>query len=178
MVDEVIDFWFSELDPKMWWTKSEQLDALILERFGLFHARAVQSELVSWRGSAMSSLAEIIILDQFSRNIYRDRPESFASDPLALALAQLAVSKGFDMQVDEVKRSFFYLPFMHSESPLIHETALALYEKLGDPDKLNFEMRHKAIIDEFGRYPHRNAILGRVSTEEELRFLEQPGSSF
>ena len=120
----------------------------------------------------------MIILDQFSRNIYREKPEAFACDPMALALAQVAIAKGLDSELSETHRAFLYMPFMHSESPLIHIEAIKLFESLGDPNKLDFERKHKSIIDRFGRYPHRNEILGRESTPEEIEFLSKPGSSF
>lgn len=178
MHKEIIRFWFEELEPKMWWIKSTSLDKEIQRRFGLIHRRAVAAELVDWRETAKGSLAEVIVLDQFSRNIYRDRPESFAYDGMALVLAQQAIEKSFDQQISEQQRGFFYLPFMHSESKVVHDRAVELYEALGNQDNLAFELKHREIIERFGRYPHRNNILGRQSTPEELKFLETPGSSF
>ena len=118
------------------------------------------------------------MLDQFSRNMFRDTPAAFAADPQALTLAQEAVALKLDAFLNDVERVFMYLPYMHSESPVVHQEALRLFEALGRKDNLDFELRHKAIIDRFGRYPHRNAILGRHSTPEEEAFLQQPGSSF
>ena len=118
------------------------------------------------------------MLDQFSRNIYRDDARSFASDTLALALAQEAVASGADQSLSAVERSFLYMPYMHSESAAIHIVAMQLFDQPGLESNLEFEKRHKAIIDRFGRYPHRNAVLGRASTPEEVEFLKQPGSSF
>ncbi|MCO4785472.1 MAG: DUF924 domain-containing protein [Marinomonas atlantica] len=178
MYQSVIDFWFSELEPKQWWQKDAVLDASIKHRFEAIHAQAKVGELFEWRSTALGSLAEIIVLDQFSRNIFRDKPESFACDPLALALAQTAIAKGFDLELPEAQRNFLYMPFMHSESKRIHEQALVLFTALGNDNSLNFEQQHKAIIDRFGRYPHRNEILGRNSSQEELSFLQQPNSSF
>jgi uncharacterized protein (DUF924 family) len=178
MYNEVLNFWFTEIEPKQWWKKDQEFDALIKQRFGSLHAQAKAGELFPWRDNARGSLAEVIVLDQFSRNIYRDQSEAFASDPQALALAQTAIAKGYDMLLPPTERSFLYLPFMHSESALIHHEAIRLYESLGLPGNLDFERKHKAIIDRFGRYPHRNEILGRDSTEEELAFLKQPNSRF
>ncbi len=178
MYMDVIDFWFKELVPSQWWQKDLQLDLMIQNRFGKIHEQAKHGELYMWRETALGSLAEIIVLDQFSRNIYRDKPESFACDALALALAQFAIKQGFDKDLHQTERSFIYLPFMHSESRHIHSEALKLYECLGLENNLDFEIKHKAIIDKFGRYPHRNAILGRTSTEEEIKFLKLPNSSF
>ncbi len=118
-------------------------------------------------------LAEIIVLDQFSRNVYRDTPRAFAQDALALVLAQELVASGQDRSLPEAQRVFAYMPYMHSESALVHAQAVELFTQLGIQDNLNFELRHKAIIDRFGRYPHRNAILGRTSSAEELAFLER-----
>ncbi|ETX11729.1 membrane protein [Marinomonas ushuaiensis DSM 15871] len=178
MYSQIIDFWFAELDPKQWWEKDFELDSMIKKRFGELHDKARRGELFQWRATAKGCLAEIIILDQFSRNIYRDKPESFASDPLALVLAQYAITKGFDIELSETERSFLYLPFMHSESKLIHLEAIKLYEALGNPSNLDFEHKHKVIIDRFGRYPHRNDILGRISSADEVEFLKQPNSRF
>ncbi|TMP71503.1 DUF924 family protein [Pseudoalteromonas sp. S1608] len=178
MFNKIIDFWFNELDPKQWWQKDDGLDAQIKTRFGELHHQASVSELFDWRESALGSLAEIIVLDQFSRNIYREKPAAFACDALALALAQAAIAKGFDKELTDEQRVFLYMPFMHSESKLIHKEAVKLYKALGIKNNLDFEYQHKAIIDRFNRYPHRNKILGRDSTKEELEFLKQPNSGF
>lgn len=178
MYQEVIDFWFKSIQPVCWWVKDERFDREVSRRFGKLHAKAMNCELYAWRSRPHGRLAEIIILDQFSRNIFRDTPQSFSSDSLALALAQEAVHAQIEGELSAVERSFLYMPYMHSESPLIHEIALELYKKNGIQENLDFEIKHKEIIDRFGRYPHRNKILGRKSTEAELEFLKQPGSSF
>lgn len=178
MYQEIIEFWFKEINTSQWWTKDIVFDDLIRARFSQVHRRAVMCELFSWRECALGRLAEIIVLDQFSRNIYRDRAESFASDCVALALAQSAIADGHDLALDTVQRSFLYMPFMHSESLLIHHEATKLFTKLGVVSTLDFEMKHKSIIERFGRYPHRNQIVGRVSTVEEAAFLEKPRSGF
>lgn len=178
MYQEVLNFWFEELTPKMWWQQESALDNRIRKRFAALHQQARQGELYAWRSIARGALAEIIVLDQFSRNIYRDTPQAFENDAVALVLAQEAVAKGVDRQLAKVERSFLYMPYMHSESALIHEEALKLFTELGEPGNLDFERKHKAIIDRFGRYPHRNRILGRPSTPEELAFLRQPNSGF
>ena len=172
----VLRFWFEEIEPAQHWRVDPALDQRIREQFGAIHQAAVQAELSHWRAQPAGRLAEVIVLDQFSRNIHRGTPTAFAADPMALALAQEAVAGGHDQAVPPEQRTFFYMPFMHSESPRVHEAAVRLFEALGL--SLDFEMRHKAIIDRFGRYPHRNAILGRASTEAEVAFLKQPGSSF
>ena len=176
--DAVLHFWFEELSEKDWWRKDPALDGRIAERFGATLAAAARCELHAWRESARGRLAEVIVLDQFSRNVHRDTAAAFANDALALALAQEAVAGGCDRELPVPWRAFLYLPYMHSESPLIHEQAVRLYTQPGLEHNLDFEHRHKAIIDRFGRYPHRNALLSRVSTAEELEFLQQPGSSF
>jgi len=161
---DVLDFWFDPRNEKRWWKRSDEFDALIAQRFGAVHAAATRCELWSWRTSAHGRLAEIIVLDQFSRNMHRNSPLAFAADPLALALAQTAVALGADLEVDLRHRAFFHMPYMHSESRAIHEQALALFTADGDAD---YELRHKAIIDRFGRFPHRNAVLGRKPTAIE-----------
>lgn len=175
---DVLDFWFEEIKPAQWWHKDDAFDSLIRKRFAKVHVAANAGELYSWRDNALGRLAEIIVLDQFSRNMYRGNLKAFASDPLALVLAQEAVAGGFDEQLPETHRSFIYLPFMHSESPLIHQRAEELYRAKSGPSNIEFELRHKAIIDRFGRYPHRNKALDRKSTPEEVEFLNTPGSSF
>ena len=178
MQSTVLDFWFQALEARLRWKKDPSLDAHIKLRFGELHRKASQGELFDWRKSPEGALAEIIVLDQFSRNIYRDQPAAFASDAQSLVLAQVAIEKGYDQQLSQEQRSFLYMPFMHSESALIHEHAVTLFTQLGIQSSLDFELRHKAIIDRFGRYPHRNRILGRESSDEEIAFLKQPGSSF
>ncbi|MCG9492152.1 DUF924 domain-containing protein [Acinetobacter lactucae] len=175
---DILNFWFSPEHRSLWFAKSDDFDKKIRENFSDVHRQATQAELWSWRKTAEGRLAEIIVLDQFSRNIYRDQPQSFAYDSLALALAQEAISLQLDAQLNPEQRSFLYMPFMHSESKLIHEFALKLFQRLGNEINLSFEKKHKVIIDRFGRYPHRNIILGRVSTPEETEFLLEPNSSF
>lgn len=176
--EDVIRFWFDELEPKDWWKKDSQLDEHMAKRFMTIHQAAIGCELYPWRSTAIGRLAEIIVLDQFSRNIHRDTRLAFANDPLALGLAQEAVARRADQELTPVQRSFLYMPFMHSESAFIHEWALELFKKNGIQNNLHFEIKHKAIIDRFGRYPHRNELLGRESTAAELAFLKEPNSSF
>lgn len=176
--EEVLKFWFEEIKPAQWWKKDDDFDQTISTRFSEVHSRAVRCELFWWRQSANGRLAEIIVLDQFSRNMFRGSPLAFANDQVALALAQEALSLKIDKLLGPVERGFIYLPFMHSESIKIHEVAEELYRQQGNPSSLKWELRHKNIIERFGRYPHRNKILGRISTKEELTFLTQPNSSF
>jgi uncharacterized protein (DUF924 family) len=178
MYQEIIKFWFEDIEPSQWWVKSDDFDLLIRERFASVHAQAVRGELFAWRETAEGRLAEILVLDQFSRNMFRDTAQAFAYDPLALVLAQEAVSVAANETLSPVQCSFLYMPFMHSESLLIHHEAVALYQKNGIQDNLDFELKHKKIIEMFGRYPHRNSILGRQPTEQEVEFLTTPGSAF
>ncbi len=178
MVTSVLEFWFNEISPAQWWKVDPAFDRLIADRFGELHRRAVCAELFPWRAEPKGRLAEIIVLDQFSRNLYRNDPRAFAADPMALALSQEAVAAGADLTLSPDERVFLYLPYMHSESKAIHEIAERLFAAHTPKNNHDFELRHKAIIDRFGRYPHRNAILGRASTPEELAFLTEPGSSF
>jgi uncharacterized protein (DUF924 family) len=174
----ILHFWFEELTPKQHFVKDAALDETIRTRFGTTLEAAARCEMFAWRATPEGRLSEIIVLDQFSRNVYRDTPRAFAQDALALVLAQELVASAQDRSLPEVQRVFAYMPYMHSESALVHTQAVALFTQLGNENNLDFELRHKAIIDRFGRYPHRNAILGRTSSAEELAFLAEPGSSF
>ena len=172
---KVLSFWFTELTPKHHFAKDATLDETISSRFGATLEAAARCELFAWRATAE---AEILVLDQFSRNVYRDTSRAFAQDALALALAQELVASGQDRSLPLAQRSFAYMPYMHSESALVHAQAVVLFSQPGLEDTLRFELRHKEIIDRFGRYPHRNALLGRASSPEELAFLSEPGSGF
>ncbi|WP_291991666.1 DUF924 family protein [Candidatus Accumulibacter sp. ACC003] len=174
----VLAFWFEETRPAQWWAKSDAFDRLVEARFGALHAAAMRCELYHWRCDADGRLAEVIVLDQFSRNIFRDRPQAFAADAMALLLAQEAIAAGADQALEPPRRAFLYMPYMHSESPVMHALAVQLFAAPAMEGNLDFERRHQAIIDRFGRYPHRNAILGRQSTVAEIEFLKTPGSAF
>jgi uncharacterized protein (DUF924 family) len=174
----VLDFWFRELAPADWWSARPDIDALIHARFDALHRRAAQGELHAWRQAPRGRLAEVIVLDQFSRNIFRGTPGAFAQDAQALVLAQEAIAAGADAALEPAERAFLYMPYMHSESPAIHALAVQLFSAPGMEANLDAELRHRAIIERFGRYPHRNAIIGRISTPEEIAFLGQPGSRF
>lgn len=175
---DILNFWFSAETQPFWFAKSDDFDAKLEKNFKALLLQAAQSELWQWRSNAEGRLAEIIVLDQFSRNLFRGSAQAFAQDALALALAQETIQLGLEQQLRPEQRSFLYMPFMHSESKVIHEEALKLFEALGNPINLDFEKKHKVIIDRFGRYPHRNEVLGRPSTAEEIEFLKQPNSSF
>jgi len=175
---DILHFWFEELTAKQHFVKDAALDALIRARFGIALEAAARCELWTWRATPQGRLAEILVLDQFSRNAYRDTPRAFAQDALALVLAQELVASGQDRSLSVTQRVFAYMPYMHSESELVHAQAVALFSQPYMEDNLTFELRHKEIIDRFGRYPHRNAVLGRTSSALELAFLSEPGSSF
>lgn len=178
MQQQVLDFWFNQLEAKDWFVANQEVDNTIRDQFGDLLKQASQAELFTWRVTPEGRLAEIIVLDQFSRNIYRNTPQAFSQDPLALGLAQEAIRLEADKSLTTIERSFLYMPFMHSESAAIHKQAVVLFSQPGMENNYDFELKHKLIIDRFGRYPHRNAILSRESTTEEIDFLSQPGSSF
>ncbi|MFB2896547.1 DUF924 family protein [Aerosakkonemataceae cyanobacterium BLCC-F50] len=186
---EILNFWFGTPDrsnygkPRnIWFSRNSEFDQLVKTRFLSDYELAASGNLNHWQDLPESCLAFIILCDQFPRNMFRDRPKAFATDPQALALAQYAVERGFDRQFLPVQRWFFYLPFQHSENLEHQRQSLALFEQLGDdPDSLNcidYAIQHLKIIERFGRFPHRNQILGRETTPEEAEFLKQPGSSF
>ncbi len=175
---DILDFWFEQTPSEQWFTNDPQFDATIRERFSDVWQQATRAELSSWRSSIRGRLAEIIVLDQFSRNIGRGTPLAFAYDTTALVLSQEASRTTEFADLTQQENNFLLMPMMHSESPAIHQAAECLFRKYGSDESYQFELKHKAIIDAFGRYPHRNDILGRESTPEEVAFLQQPGSSF
>ena len=174
----VLTFWFEEIDPSLWFKKDENFDEEIRQRFSSLHQSVSQGECYHWRHTISGRLAEIIVLDQFSRNLFRNSPLSFAYDGMALVLAQEAIATNQDQQLPLEQKAFLYMPFMHSESLSIHETAIKLFDQPGLENNMAYEIMHRDIIKQFGRYPHRNEILGRPSTLEEIEFLKQPNSSF
>jgi uncharacterized protein (DUF924 family) len=184
---EVLEYWKS-IGPQGWWRRSDEVDAEIVRRFGELHRRAAAGELDEWRSNADDCLALVILLDQFSRNMFRGDPRAFAADGLARAIADGAIQAGFDKIVDPDLASFFYMPFMHSEALADQERCIELFRAWAETldgearkrveNSVDFARRHRDIVQRFGRFPHRNALLGRASTPEELAFLEQPGSSF
>ncbi len=178
MYGGVLEFWFEKIDQKMWWAADSNFDNQIRDRFFNLVIQASQGELYTWRREPKGRLAEIILLDQFTRNIFRNSPKAFHYDQLALVLAQEAVEAKAPSVLTKTECGFLLLPFMHSESKIIHNIAETLYQKYATSYNYEYELKHKAIIDRFGRYPHRNAILGRESSLDEIEFLKQPGSSF
>lgn len=177
MFREILEFWFEDIDQDQWKRFDPSFDALLERRFMDVLQRASAGELFAWRTTAKGRLAEVIVLDQFSRNIHRGTPKAFAQDAMALVLAQEAVAAGLTSELSVEECSFLLMPYMHSESRIIHVEAEALFRQHA-PTRYEPELRHKAIIDRFGRYPHRNEVLGRASTQEEIEFLKLPGSGF
>lgn len=175
---EVLTFWLEELTPKQHFTKDEELDKTIKEKFLDLYNQAVIGDIDSWTNEPESCLAFIILIDQFSRNMFRETPLMYAADPLALEAAKKSIEKGFDKQVKK-GRQFFYLPFMHSENLADQETCIKLFREMSsEPGSDSYAVQNRDIIKRFGRFPHRNNILSRESTKEEIEFLKQPGSSF
>jgi uncharacterized protein (DUF924 family) len=196
--EDVLEFWLGPLDERgradrfhteRWYRRDPEFDQRIAERFGELNAAAVRGELDAWLATPRSRLALVIVLDQFSRNLYRGDARSFAGDGRALAAAKEAVALGIDRALALDERAFLYMPFMHSEALADQDRSVELFSKLAAEQQdaelrkylenaVDYAERHRAIIRRFARYPHRNAALGRESTAEELEFLKQPGSSF
>ena len=169
--DDILKFWFVECTPAQWFGGGPDFDAQLTEKFTATHAAVAAGEAWTWRRTPRGRLAEVIVLDQFSRQIHRGTPRAFASDPMALALAQEAVYAGLDQQLTaSPERMFLYMPFMHSESLVVHEEAVRLFTALGNEEVLQFEIAHRDLLRRFGRYPRRNDTLGRVSTPEEVEY--------
>lgn len=188
-VDEILDFWFGhpndndyEKQRSFWFTKKPEIDRKIETCFLSDHEQAVAGQLEHWKNSPRSCLALILLLDQFPRNIFRGTARAFATDPQALSVAQHALYKGFDQELLPVQRWFIYLPFEHSENLEHQRQCVKLFATLNDDPEsaatIDYAFRHYSIIERFGRFPHRNKILGRAPTPEEAKFLQQPGSSF
>lgn len=172
MYKEVLEFCFQELKAEDFFKKDAKLDEKIREKFFDLHQRAQKGELYTWRENNEGRLAEIIILDQFSRNLFRNSPKAFENDAMALILAQEAYRLKIPSQFPPAQKLFFYLPYMHSESVLIHQQALILFQEKGLEKNYRYELEHFEMIERFGRFPYRNSILGRKSTAEEIKFLE------
>ncbi len=175
----ILHFWFEHSTPKQWFIKSHVFDDLIAWQFGDGVEDALVGRLTAWSEETADCLALILLLDQFTRHIYRDTPKAFAGDGQALILSQKTVERGWLQSCSSLhKRKFMLMPMMHSEDIRVQHSALPLFEQFTDADTLRFARRHKDIVARFGRFPHRNAILGRPSSTEELAFLREPGSSF
>ncbi|MFC4624939.1 DUF924 family protein [Daeguia caeni] len=171
-VQDILSFWFSPRMRENWFSKSEAIDTEIREKFLPAYEAALNGDYESWKQQPESALALTIVFDQFPRNMFRGSPQAFATDGLALDIAKCALDHGFDQELSADKRQFFYLPFMHSENLDDQRRSVELYERLGDPYSLDFARQHHDIIARFGRFPHRNKVLNRVTTEEEADFLK------
>lgn len=176
--EEVCAFWLEECGYEQWFRGSAALDQEITTRFRETHLALAGGVPEAWRTSAQSRLAAIIVLDQFPRNIYRATPLAFATDGLALQEAKLAIEAGADKQIAADHRCFFYLPFEHSEEIAEQDRSVALFSELGDSNYLDYAIRHREVIERFGRFPHRNRLIGRESSAGELEYLAQPGAGF
>jgi uncharacterized protein (DUF924 family) len=176
----ILDFWFNEIAPNQWWKKDLAFDKLVQDRFFKVFEDVKNGAHIEWLNTAQGCLARIITLDQFPRNMFREKRESFATDHLALLAARHALTMHFDENLKSPEKAFLYMPFMHSESPEDQAKSVELFTAAGAELTANLDsaLRHRAIIDRFGRFPHRNAILGRDSSQAELEFLQQPGSRF
>lgn len=177
-IEEVLKFWFDDLSPDDWFESDEAVDSHIRERFQELHEALREQVPETWRSSARGCLAAVIVLDQFPRNMYRGTSRAFAADGAARSLAKEALMRGFDRELSIDERKFLYLPFEHSENPAEQARSIELFGTLESELDLDYARRHKEIIDRFGRFPHRNAVLGRISTPEEIEFIKEPGSSF
>tara|TARA_B100000315_G_scaffold241706_1_gene262815 strand:- start:14 stop:577 length:564 start_codon:yes stop_codon:yes gene_type:complete len=177
-IDEVLDFWFEQLTPKAWYAKDEATDATIHRRFGDIYTRLSKDLPGEATASARGMLAAVIVLDQFPRNMFRGSAHSFGTDDKALKLAESAILRGYDKELSGKECQFLYMPFQHSEDRDVQSRSVAIFSSLGNPKLLEYAQRHRKIIDRFGRFPHRNEVLGRTSSDEEEGFLQEPGSSF
>jgi uncharacterized protein (DUF924 family) len=175
---DVLRFWFDETEREQWFKKDEAFDQRVRDRFLGLHAQVAGLPVDACLADAESALAAVIACDQFPRNMFRGSPRAFATDGRALALAEAALARGWDAVMSDDQRLFLYLPFEHAEDRAAQARSVALMSKLADKDLARWAEAHKAIIERFGRFPHRNAILGRASTPQETAFLEEPGSSF
>ena len=177
-VAEVLQFWFREMTREQWFKRDAALDEQIRARFLSLHDQVSAMPDEALLSDPRSALAAVIVLDQFSRNMFRGSPRAFASDAKALALAEAAIAKGYAADLTKDERLFLYLPFEHSETSAAQVRCVELMSGLGDAELTRYAQAHCDIIQRFGRFPHRNDILGRTSTAEEIEFLKQPGSSF
>ncbi len=173
-VNEVHNFWFKDLSPKDWYQRSEETDEAIRGQFSRLYEELSAAPPNIEGVSARTTLATVIVLDQFPRNMFRDSAKAFACDAAALAFAEAAVDRGLDRMLSAKERHCLYLPFQHSENGEMQARSCALFAELGDAEGLYYAQRHKMIIDRFGRFPHRNSVLGRASTVEEEAFLKDP----
>lgn len=175
-IDTVLHFWFEELQPRAWFTRDQKLDEVIRGRFYELYEQLKQAAPDSVTSDARGCLAAVIVLDQFPRNMFRGSPEAFATDAMALSIAEHAIGATLDLTLTAQQRQFLYMPFQHSEDRAVQARSIELFASLGPDQGITYAQQHKAIIDRFGRFPHRNATLGRLSSAEEIEFLKtNPG---
>jgi len=176
--DTVLDFWLLQTGADKWFSRDDALDDVIRVKFAALHKRAVAGALASWRETALGCLGEIIVLDQFSRNLYRDDARAYAADDQAREILVLALAQDFDAGMSKDEKRFLYMPLQHSEDAADQARSVELFRSLEDDETFQFTLRHQEIISRFDRFPHRNAALGRDSTAEEIAFLGGPNSAF
>ncbi|MFL9841927.1 DUF924 family protein [Sphingomonas sp. ST-64] len=174
----VLDFWFDEVEPEQQFAKDPELDAEIVRRFSRAHDIVMASGAAGWRDAPDTLLAAVILLDQFSRNMHRGSPQAYAADPLALALTLEAIGKGWDHDLAPERAAFLYMPLMHAETVEAQRMSLEKFTALGRPENLRFAMEHAVVIEQFGRFPTRNAVLGRESTPAEGDYLRRPDAGW
>lgn len=174
----VLNYWFKDLSPKDWFDKNDEIDAEIIRRFRDLHLTVSANITPEWHADASSRLALIILFDQMPRNMFRGSPHSFATDGLALAEARYVIATGLDREIDTARRAFLYMPYEHSERMEDQKRSVELFSALGNENYLDYAHKHMEIIETYGRFPHRNAILGRDNTPEEEIYLAQPGAGF
>jgi uncharacterized protein (DUF924 family) len=178
IIGDILGFWFGELGHQDWFRRDEAIDATIASRFGGVYQELRGGVPETWLATPEGVLAAILVLDQFPRNMFRDDARAFATDGMALALAKQAIADGIDKTLTPDQRAFIYMPLQHSEDDADQALSVGLYAMLGIPLNLDFALRHKAVIDRFGRFPHRNAVLGRQSSAAEAAYLAKPGPPF
>ncbi len=177
---DVLEFWFVETQPQQWFQVNEDFDQQVIDRFSEPYTMATRGEFDEWQKDADGALALIILLDQMPRNMFRGTPKAFETDKKALVVSKYAISKGLDQVLNAQKRRFLYLPFEHSENMSDQKRSVELFEKIKDDDPLGYDyaVRHYKVIEKYGRFPHRNKILGRENTPEEEVYLSKPDSGF
>ncbi|WP_455374842.1 DUF924 family protein [Kaarinaea lacus] len=170
--EDIIKFWFEEIDRKIWFNSTPEFDDHLRDRFEQVYLAALNNELKDWENSPVGCLALVIVLDQFPLNMYRGKAESFSGEIKSRSVAQWAIEKHFDEQLNSDQKAFLYMPFMHSENPEDQDLSVSLYEKAGLENNLRFARHHRDIVRKYGRFPHRNKILGRKSTQAEIAYLD------
>ncbi|MEN8236525.1 MAG: DUF924 family protein [Pseudomonadota bacterium] len=175
---QILDFWFDPKHKELWFVKNADFDEKIRKQFENAYNQATINALDHWQDTPEGALSLVVVLDQFPRNLYRNSMKAFQTDTRALAIAQKALENQFDQQLSPEQRHFLYMPFMHSEDIALQEKSVQLFEATGEANAYHYAILHRDIIARFGRFPHRNKILRRTSTPEELEFLKQPNSSF